>query len=422
MLVALKQGRRRGIEAVLEDLRGRIGEEVPSATVEFVQVMQDTLNDLAGNPEPIEIKLLGTEYPALQRAADRVVARLEGMKKAGVREPKSTKSFGSPELVVRPDPPRLAAAGVDPGALASQLRAQLLGDVVAQMQEGERLVDVRVRYAAGWRVDDAFGERPPPLFALRGRGRTPVPVDAVAAFDRVLSENELERENQVPMVRVTAGVAGTDLGTASAAVRAAVQAMTFEPGVRVEFDGQQKSQQSQFERLLLVAAVGIGLVFLLLVVQFRSLRLPLAIFLALPFGQLGALLTLQLCGTALNLSSAMGLVLLIGLLVKNGIILIECSQQLARGGADATTALVQAARLRLRPILMTTLAAIAGLLPLALGLGAGAELQRPLAIAVIGGLAVATLATLFVVPLGCALFAGDRLAGERLGEEAGRAR
>jgi multidrug efflux pump subunit AcrB len=188
--------------------------------------------------------------------------------------------------------------------------------------------------------------------------------------------------------------------------------MPLEPGVRIELDGQQKTQQQQFVRLLLVSVLGIGLVFLLLVVQFRSLRLPLAIFLALPFGQLGGLLALQMCGVALNVSSAMGLVLLVGLLVKNGIIFIECAQQLAASGVDETSAIVQAARLRLRPILMTTLAAIAGLLPLALLLGTGSELQRPLAIAVIGGLIVATIATLFVVPLGCVWLARGRLAPE----------
>ena len=344
---------------------------------------------------------LGLDYTALQQSADRVAEALDHV--PGIVAAKAQHSFGSPELVLRPDLPRVATAGLTPGSLAAQVRAQLLGQVVTQLQEGERLVDLRVRTAAEWRVDDAFGERAPPLFALRGKGQLPVPVAAVADFERVLAPNELERENQVPMVRVTANVQGRDLGSASAAVRAAVAAVPLEPGVRVEFDGQQRTQAKQFTRLLVVATLGMGLVFLLLVVQFRSLRLPLAIFLALPFGQLGALLALRVCGEALNVSSAMGLVLLIGLLVKNGIILIECAQSLAASGLDEAAALTEAARLRLRPILMTTLAAIFGLLPLALGIGSGADLQRPLAIAVIGGLLVATMATLVVVPLGCAM-------------------
>jgi multidrug efflux pump subunit AcrB len=154
-------------------------------------------------------------------------------------------------------------------------------------------------------------------------------------------------------------------------------------------------------------------VFLLLVVQFRSLRLPAAMFLALPFGQLGGLYALRLSDVALNISSGMGLIMLVGLVVKNGIIMIEYAQQLARDGRTEHEAILEAARVRLRPILMTTFAAIAGLVPLALAIGAGSQLQRPLAIAVIGGLIVSTTFTLIVVPLGCAVLARGHLVPER---------
>ena len=272
---------------------------------------------------------------------------------------------------------------------------------------------MRVRFAAPWRVAGNVGEAAPELFVWpRAGGARPVPLAAVATFERVLAENELERENQVPLVRVTAAVEGRDLGSASAAVERVLSTLPHEPLVRIELDGQQKSQKAAFANLAVVFALGAGLVFFLLCSQFRSLRLPVVIFAALPFGQVGALLALQVCGVTLNVSSAMGLVLLVGLAVKNGIILIEYSQQLVASGASEADAIVEAARVRLRPILMTTLATIAGLLPLALGVGAGAELQRPLAIAVIGGLAVATVATLLVVPVGCATLARGRLAQE----------
>jgi multidrug efflux pump subunit AcrB len=146
--------------------------------------------------------------------------------------------------------------------------------------------------------------------------------------------------------------------------------------------------------------------------QFRSLRLPTVMFLALPFGQLGALYALRLTGVALNISSGMGLIMLVGLVVKSGIIMIEYAQELRREGLDEQDAIVTAARTRLRPILMTSMAAIAGLLPLALALGAGSELQRPLAIAVIGGLLVSTVFTLIVVPLGCSVLARGALLPE----------
>lgn len=415
MLVGLvpRAARKRSVFAVIEELRDRLAQEVPAAEVEFVQVMQDTIADLSGNPEPLEIKLLGQDYKALQRAADAVEHALVGLADHGIVDVKNHVSFGSPELVWRPDPARLARLGLTNESVAADVTAQQLGGIATRLREGERFVDVRVRYGERWRAAKDGGDSAPDLQVWPKSPFTrPVPLRAVASFESVLTENELERENQVPMVRVTAKVEGTDLGSASALVRRVVLALPQEAGVRVEFDGQQKSQKSAFERLTLVFGLAAGLVFLLLAAQFRSLRLPLVLFAALPFGQIGALLVLQSCGVALDVSSAMGLVLLVGLAVKNGIILIEYAQRLVASGSGETDALVEAARVRLRPILMTTLATIAGLAPLALGVGAGAELQRPLAIAVIGGLVVATLATLIVVPLGCQVLARGRLVTE----------
>jgi multidrug efflux pump subunit AcrB len=381
--------------------------------VEFIQVMQDTIADLAGNPSPIEVKLFGADYPVLQRAADDVEKAMDGIR--GIVDVKNHVSFGSPELSWKPDPLRAARAGLTTEEIAAQTSAQLLGDVATRIQRGDRFVDVRVRYPDRWRAAHDV-EGPGPAILLRSRagtaGEQMIPLASVASFERTLSENELERENQNPMVRVTASVSGRDLGSASRAVERAVGALQRDPSVRVEYGGQAQSQKSAFANLLLVFGLGAGLVFLLLVVQFRSLRLPAVMFLALPFGQLGGLHALRLAGVALNISSGMGLIMLVGLVVKNGIILIEYAQQQHRGGLDEHAAILEAARVRLRPILMTTFAAIAGLVPLALGIGAGSQLQRPLAIAVIGGLIVSTTFTLIVVPLGCAVIARGHLVTE----------
>ncbi len=191
-----------------------------------------------------------------------------------------------------------------------------------------------------------------------------------------------------------------------------VAALPRRPGVRVEYGGQVESQRTAFDNMRIVFGVALGLVFLLLVVQFRSLLLPLVVLLALPFGQIGALHALHANHVALNISSGMGLILLVGLVVKNGIILVEYARQLRAEGLEPLTAVIEAARARLRPILMTTLAAILGLVPLAKGIGAGSELQRPLAIAVIGGLAVSTIFTLLAVPLGLSVLGRRALAEE----------
>ncbi|MDZ4774919.1 MAG: efflux RND transporter permease subunit [Planctomycetota bacterium] len=401
--------RDRSVFEVLDDLRERLAKEVPQAEVEFIQVMQDTIADLAGNPAPIEVKLLGADYPLLQHAADDVEKALERV--AGVVDVKNHVSFGSPELSWHPDPVRAARVGLTTEQIAVQTSIQSLGIVATRIQEGDRFVDVRVRYPDRQRIDLTVDGAGPSIF-LATPAAGLVPLSSIAEFRRDLAENELERENQTPMVRVTAAVARRDLGSASRAVERAVAALPRDASVRVEFGGQAASQHTAFLHLLLVFGLGGGLVFLLLVFQFRSLRLPLVLFLALPFGQLGGLYALELCGVPLDISSGMGLIMLVGLAVKNGIILIEYAQQLHREGRSERDAILEAARVRLRPIVMTTCAAIAGLLPLALAWGAGSALQRPLAIAVIGGLIVSTLFTLVVVPLGCATIARGRLIAE----------
>ncbi len=403
--------RTKSVFEVMDELRDRIARQVPQAEVEFVQVIQDTINDLAGAPSPIEVKIFGSECPPLQSTAHQIAERIRSI--PGVVDVTENVSFGSPELSWRPDPLAAARLGLDMRTIAAECRAQLLGTVVTQIQEGDRLVDVRVRYPLSWRSDASVDGDGPALFIPQAGDRNRsglLPLSSIATFSRSLAENELERENQNPLVRVSASVSGRDLGSASRAVEAAVRALSLtDSGVRIEYGGQSASQKSAFHTMLLVFGLGTGLVFLLLVVQFRSLALPAVIFLALPFGQIGGLLALRLIGVSLNISSGMGLVMLVGLVVKNGIIMIDYAQDLFKEGRSERDAILEAARVRLRPILMTTFAAIAGLTPLAVGIAPGMELQRPLAITVIGGLVVSTAFTLIVVPFGCSVLARGRL-------------
>jgi multidrug efflux pump subunit AcrB len=182
-------------------------------------------------------------------------------------------------------------------------------------------------------------------------------------------------------------------------VRRAAAGVALPPGVSLEIGGQYASQQAAFRELLGVLVLAIGAVLLVLVAQFNGFRGPLAIILAVPLGVSGALGMLVATGVAFNVSSFMGLILLVGLIVKNGILLLDAAHHASDAGAAPAEALAQAGRMRLRPILMTTVCTLAGLVPLSLGLGAGAELQRPLALAVIGGLAVSTFVTLLIVPV-----------------------
>ena len=210
-----------------------------------MQVMQDTINDMQGNPDPIEVKLFGADYPTMQRAADEVERGLEHVR--GIVDVKNHVSFGSPEISWRIDPAAAARLQLSTAEIADELSMQLLGKVATRIQEGERFVDVRVRYPDEWRVARIDPEGAAvPLFLGK------VPLGEVAQFVREINENELERENQIPLVRVTASVSGTDLGSASRAVEARLAQLALDPTVRVVQGGQAASSKAAFENLLLV--------------------------------------------------------------------------------------------------------------------------------------------------------------------------
>lgn len=386
--------RKQESEEIIDGLRERIGREVPQLDTEFIQVMQDTLNDLSGAPQPIEVKIFGADYRTIQNVAGQVATAMEAT--PGLVDVVSGFSYGAPELTYQIDSAAAGRVGLNSADLDKQLHAALLGEEATQLRQGDRLVPVMLRYPDSYRRNPMWLENLP---LADGKGRL-IPASLVSRIEERSATNELARENQQPLVSVTAGLGDADLGTAARSVRAALDKIPLPNGVRTEIGGQVESQSKAFANLMVVLGLACALVFLLLVIQFHSYRLPLIIFLTLPPSQIGGLLALKLTGTALNVSSFMGLVMLIGLVVKNGIIFVEYTAQLRRQGAPTLAlALIQAGRVRLRPILMTSLAAIIAMLPLALNLGAGAELQRPLAIAVIGGLSVSTLFTLLIVPV-----------------------
>jgi len=222
---------------------------------------------------------------------------------------------------------------------------------------------------------------------------------SLASFEKTDVLGEHLRENQQQMIHMTASVNDRPLNAVMGEIREILAAQPPPEGIRVELGGQYASQRTAFAALLLVLGLAAVSVTAVMVVQFRSFVEPLVVLLAAPLSFVGALALLLATGTALNVSSFMGLILLVGLIVKNGIILLDFTNHRMKAGVDLETGIRDAARVRLRPILMTTLCTLFGLLPLALGLGAGSEMQKPLALAVIGGLALSTPITLFVVPV-----------------------
>jgi len=393
ILVRLKprKDRDHSSEEVIEELRPKLQEAAPLAEIEFVQLLQDMLGDLEGNPTPIEIKIFGDDTNVLESLAEPVEQLLE--KTDGVVDVVGMQR-GNPEVTWIIDPVAAGRFGTTIEDVSSQLAAAWLGDVPTDLRLLDRRVPVRVRLPDEVRFDPT---RLSQTLIKTGDGKL-IPLASVAHMERSNGQAELLRENLRSMGLVTGYLEGRDLGSAVNEIRDGLARLKLPVGYSYEIGGQYESQQQSFRELLIVFGIAIVLVFTILVIQFRSWLPAVLILLAAPLSLGGALLLLRLTGIDLNVSSAMGVILLIGLVVKNGIMLLDFSERLHDEGESFEAAIAHAGRIRLRPILMTTFCTLFGLLPLALGLGAGAELQRPLAIAVIGGLTLSTLVTLLVVP------------------------
>jgi CzcA family heavy metal efflux pump len=393
ILVKLKprSQRKRDIEEVISDLRHQITNSIAGVDVEFVQILQDMLGDLEGSPEPIEVKIFGNNTEELNHIGDDLGAQIQ--KIAGVVDYKGPRR-GNPELVVYVNPALAAHVALTVAQVSDQLQAGLLGESTTDFRLSDRLIPIRVRYPDSFRGQENNIRQ----FPIMTPNRQTVSLESLATIASVRGQNELLRENQRLMIVLTARLEGRDLGSGVADVKKVLGGYKFPLGYTYEIGGQYESQQSSFRDLLFVLALALAAVFTVLVIQFRAFLPALVIISAAPLSLIGVFLLLLITGTALNVSSFMGIILMVGLVVKNGIILFEYYERL-HGTMSVTDALVQAGRIRLRPILMTTLCTLFGLLPLALGLGSGAELQKPLAIAVIGGLTISTFITLVAIPV-----------------------
>jgi len=392
ILVRLKSRsqRSRRVEEIISDQREQFT-QMSGMTIEFVQILQDMLGDLEGTPEPVEVKLFGDDLPTLESLATRIVEKME--KVPGLVDLVRPR-HGNPEFEVRIDPTRAAKAGFTALQVSTQLGDGLLGDVATEVRRADRLIDLRVRYPDAYRFNPNWIREYPLVTPAGGV----VPLSATADVVPVEGTAELYREDLKQMMPITGRLENRDMGSVVEDVKKLLAAERFPVGYSYAIGGQYESQQESFRSLITVLAVAVLLVFGLLVAQFRRFTAAIVIMSAAPLSLVGAFGLLLLTGTPLNVSSFMGLILLIGLIVKNGIILIDYADRLDEQGLERREALVRAGAVRLRPILMTTLCTLFGLLPLALGLGAGAELQKPLAIAVIGGLSVSTIVTLVFVP------------------------
>jgi len=398
VLVRLKprNQRDRSSEEIISDLRDTLAEAAPGMEIEFVQLLQDMLGDLEGNPTPIEVKIFGDDAAVLAELGEKVeemLGKVEGLVDiVGVQS-------GNPEVTWQIDPIAAGRLGLTVSDVQQQISAAWLGEVATDYLALDREIPVRVRYPDAVRFNQGrLGET-----VIRGAEAKTAPISALATVVPAAGQTVLMRENLRQMVMVSGRLDGRDLGSAAAEISTKLRDIKLPVGYTSEVGGQYLSQRQAFRELLEVLAIASALVFVILVVHFRAFSAAVLILGAAPLSLAGALIALVLTGTELNVSSAMGLVLLVGLVVKNGIVLLDYAERERLRGVPVHDAVYDAARIRLRPILMTTLCTLFGLVPLALGIGAGAELQRPLALAVIGGLSLSTLITVYLIP---SLYAG----------------
>jgi multidrug efflux pump subunit AcrB len=387
---------------VMEDVRQKVNAQEPAVRTEFIQVLQDMIGDLTGEPEPVTIKLFAQDPSLLTTWAPKVadaIAYDEKTKKGvpGVVDVLDglENTISSPAVNFQIVPAVAARAGFTPEEVAVDAAAIVEGEpAAAPVVANDRLYTVRVRFPADKRTSlESISN----TLLTSASGHTAT-LGSLATVTELPPQTEIRRENLQRQVLVTARTEGTDLGSAIQGVQKAVTALHLPPAIRVEYGGTYQQQQKSFHDFLFVLALAIVLVFIVLLFEFRTFAAPLAILASALLSTSGVFIALLVTGTTFNVSSFMGLVMVVGIVAKNGILLLDADERIRLTGATAETAMLQASRRRLRPIVMTALATMAGMLPLAFALGAGSQMLQPLAIAVIGGILISMVLSLIITP------------------------
>jgi HAE1 family hydrophobic/amphiphilic exporter-1 len=351
---------------------------------------------------PVEVEVYGDRLPELHAAAAGVRSALDGV--PGLTDLRSSAELGNPELQVTFQRDQLVQLGLDLGQVAETVRNKVQGEVATRFSEDDREIDIRVRSLPADAASLAdVGELIVGQRAVAGSGgdqAVPIRLKSVAEILVAEGPSEIRRIGQKRAAVVGADLVGRDMGAVAGDVEAALGALTLPLGVTAVLAGEHEEMARSLRSLMLALALAAFLVYLVMAAQFESFLHPFVIAFTLPLGAIGAVLGLAVTGSSVNVVALIGVVMLAGIVVNNAIVLVDSVNQLRREeGLDKRSALIEAGKRRLRPILMTSATTVFGLLPMALGLGEGAELRAPLAITVIGGLTVATVLTLVVIPV-----------------------
>jgi multidrug efflux pump subunit AcrB len=368
--------------------------------IEFVQLLQDMIGDLTGAPQPVVVRLFSDQPDLLKDWAPQVADALMKVQ-VGKRQPIVDVEDGienttsGPAMVFNVDPEKAARAGFGADDLEIISAAIMDGEPAAQpVIVNDRPYTLRVKFPA---TNRSSLEAMSNTMIVNSNGGTAT-LGALTTIEETPGQTEVLRENLQRVVNVTARLEGIDLGTGIAAVQKTVADLKLPPAIRVEYGGTYQEQQKSFRDLVVVLVLAVVLVFLVLLFEFGAYSAPIAILSSAVLSTSGVFFALLITRTEFNVSSFMGLIMVIGIVAKNGILLLDANQKYRAQGLSAVEAIIQAGRRRLRPIVMTALAAVAGMLPLALAIGAGSQMLQPLAIAVIGGILVSMVLSLIITP------------------------
>jgi hydrophobic/amphiphilic exporter-1 (mainly G- bacteria), HAE1 family len=374
---------------------GQVAQELRTQVARLVGAEYVVLDDLNnGAQKPVQIRFYGTDTRKLQEITQAFVTTLRGVK--GAVDVGYSEQDPQNELQIELDRSLANQLGISVNDAAQALRVAFAGVEVGDWVDptGEAR-DVAVRLHPADRVDAANIERLP--IAVAGSNRM-VPLDQIATVTMGKGPGQIQHGDGKRTITVSANAQGRSPGEITAEAKKLANAIDFPPGFGIELAGSARDQQEVFTAMITALLSGIALMYFVLVMQFNSFTAPLGVMLSLPLSLIGVVLALLLTGGTLNLMSLIGVIMLMGLVAKNAILLLDATRQEEKAGIPREEALMHAGRKRFRPILMTTLALIAGMLPVAIGVGEGGEFYRPMAVAIIGGTITSTLLTLLVVP------------------------
>jgi len=398
--VKLKDKRGRKIDPIISEVRAQVKKQEPALDVEFTQVLQDMISDLTGSPHPVTIQLFSPDPDVLATYAPKVADAI-GRVQVNYQKPVVDIEDGidnttsGPAVVFNVNPQTAAKAGFTTDQLTVVATAIVDGEPTSTpVIANDRPYTLRVRYPA---VNRASLEAMSDTILVNSNGGTAT-LGSVSTINELPGQTEVLRDNLQQEKEVTARLEGVDLGTGVAAIQKAVADMHLPPSIRVEYAGTYKEERKSARDLYIVLVLAVVLIFIVLLFEFRSFSAPVAILSSAILSTSGVFFALLITQTTFNISSRMGLIMVVGIVAKNGILLLDANQKFRAFGFSAEEAMIQAGRRRLRPIVMTAMAAVAGMLPLSLALGAGSEMLQPLAIAVIGGILISMVLSLIITP------------------------